>query len=271
MEHPKISKETRIGIVHFGPDTLVKELLESIPEVFFPCIRVINHNQSPLHIQGIAVDNTGENRGFAAGVNRLIRQAMEDGCKYFIGLNNDLSLMPEALQEIVSVLNTQEVSLLQGLLLKDEDTISQGRNRLSRLCLFSYSPERGKPLSTVQRYPELMPTDFVCGAFFGLNLDIVAPGVSDLDEQFFCYFEDIEWSERLIQLGYRIGFCHKARAIHPGSMSSGGGMSRAGVHLRLAGIDTYLRVTRKDWKYSLFTWMVQIPRLLLLWIRDGMR
>ncbi|MBW7875822.1 MAG: glycosyltransferase family 2 protein [Candidatus Cloacimonetes bacterium] len=271
MSTEVISEKILIGVVHFGPDALLWQLIESLSPEYKPRLRIVCHNPVPPEFYQEQIIHFGKNEGFARGMNRLIARAREEGVEVFIGLNNDARPEPESIEILASAILRGSVFMAQGLLIWKNERIAQGRNRMARNFFFTWSPDRNRYIFEMDNAPELVPTDFVCGAFFALKIPGNLPGVHDFEPQFFCYMEDIELSERLKKLGHQIALVPKAKAIHLESQSTGGLMSREGAMLRIHGLLTYLNTTNKNLGYRFISWVIFIPRILILWFRDGMK
>jgi GT2 family glycosyltransferase len=63
--------------------------------------------------------------------------------------------------------------------------------------------------------------DYLWGTCWLVNLSTL-PEVGLLDEQYFMYYEDLDWSIRFRQKGYRLLWVGKAKLYHQESRSTGG-------------------------------------------------
>lgn len=64
-------------------------------------------------------------------------------------------------------------------------------------------------------------TDFATGCCVLIKREVIEK-IGLLDERFFLYLEDVDWSVRAQQAGYQIGFCPEALVWHKNAGSSGG-------------------------------------------------
>jgi GT2 family glycosyltransferase len=86
--------------------------------------------------------------------------------------------------------------------------------------------------------------DQVIGAFFLVRRDLFDE-LRGFDERFFVYFEEVDFSYRAYQLGYRSHFLSTARALH-----RGGGCSNQVKSRRLA----YSVISRIEYALKHFGW-----------------
>lgn len=151
----------------------------------------------------ITVLEAGGNRGWCGGVNLGGRLALERGCDYLLILNNDTLLPPELIPRLLQAHRSQPRA---GLV--------TARERLY------HDPQRGDrlgarfiPLTHRVRWvfaaagnrdplPSPWPTDCVscCAA---LTSRAIAEQVGLLDEDYFIYWEDVDWSLRVRRAGYQ--------------------------------------------------------------------
>ncbi len=260
-----------IGVVHFGPDALLWQLIESLSPNHRPRLRIVCHNPNPPEFYQEQIIFHGKNEGFARGMNRLIACARDEQALVFIGLNNDARPENGAIEILAATVLQTPIFLAQGLLIWKNERIAQGRNRIAKHFFFTWSPDRNRYIFEMDKAPRIMPTDFVCGAFFAIKITGNLAGIHDFEPQFFCYMEDIELSQRLRHLGHDIALVPAARAFHLESQSTGGVMSRQGAMLRIHGLLVYLNTTNKSLIYRFLSWLIFIPRILILWFRDGMK
>jgi GT2 family glycosyltransferase len=68
---------------------------------------------------------------------------------------------------------------------------------------------------------EAWDVDYLWGTCLLVNLK-AAEKVGLMDEQFFMYYEDLDWSIRFRQAGYRLRLVGKARLYHRVAVSTGG-------------------------------------------------
>lgn len=161
-----------------------------------------------------------ENLGFAGGCNVGLRHAVERGYEYVLLLNNDA--FPEV--DMLAVLY-QEMNPAIGLASPkvlyhpERDYISFGGGRQHPLLL-----EVRDVKANQKDRPEwqgIEEVDYLWGTCWLVNLAAVQT-VGLLDERFFMYYEDLDWSIRFRQAGFKLLWVGKARLYHQESRSTGG-------------------------------------------------
>jgi GT2 family glycosyltransferase len=154
------------------------------------------------------------NLGFAAGCNIGIRHAMSEGAEYVLLLNNDAFFAPDFVSQMLSVI--------------------QADRRIAAVCpkiFFAELPQTiwyagadFSPWTGVTKHRGWKAMDR--GQFddphditllTGCAMLVRSSAVRDiglLDEQFWAYAEDLDWSLRFRKKGYRLVFAPKAHAWH---------------------------------------------------------
>jgi hypothetical protein len=161
-----------------------------------------------------------ENLGFAGGCNVGLRHAIEQGYKYALLLNNDA--FPEAdMLTILYQAMSHEVGMASPKVLyhPERDYISFGGGKQHPLLLEvrdHKANQKDRPA-----WQETEEVDYLWGTCWLVNLAAL-PKVGLLDEHFFMYYEDLDWSIRFRQAGFRLLWVGKARLYHHESRSTGG-------------------------------------------------
>jgi GT2 family glycosyltransferase len=158
------------------------------------------------------------NTGYAAGNNAGIRLALEQGARYILILNNDVIVAPDMLSVMVEKAEQRvQVGIVSGLVFypgTPADVFSAGGHFSKWLCA-------GMNTGIVrhregQEWVECDVT-YACGALQLVRREVFE-SVGLLDERFFMYFEDLEFSRRVLKK-FIISFTPRATACH----KSGGG------------------------------------------------
>lgn len=156
------------------------------------------------------------NRGFCVAVNAGIREAHGE---YIVLLNNDMTLDPRFLEQLVARADESDAAMFAPLVVWRDDpkaVYSAGdRQRVD-----------GRPESIGFRraLSECVFTDEVFGVSAGAALyrREVFDTVGLFDEQYVAYFEDSDLNFRARLAGFHACFVREALAYHVGSASQGG-------------------------------------------------
>ncbi|MDH7514641.1 MAG: glycosyltransferase family 2 protein [Bacteroidota bacterium] len=139
-----------------------------------------------------AVILRGRNDGYAAGMNAGIRHALAQGAEYVLVMNNDLVVEPGFLDGMLAHLTARPaagVVTCHATLLAEPARRYHTAGRFSRLrCNIRPYPEK--------RLRAPLRVDFISGCIFLARADVFRD-VGLLDESFFLYFEDFEFSRRV--------------------------------------------------------------------------
>jgi GT2 family glycosyltransferase len=176
----------------------------------------------------VLVIRSERNLGFAGGNNLGLRAAYEAGADYVLILNNDTAIDPAAVRELVDEAERRpDAGLLCPLIyyMDPPDVIWFAGAR--------FDPRRGHN----GRHTGYKERDE--GQYYGVREIGRATGaamlvpravlddVGFLDERLFLHVEDVEWSLRIRQAGYRILLVPSARVWHRVSVATGGEHSPA--------------------------------------------
>lgn len=170
-----------------------------------------------------------ENRGFAAACNQGAKGSEAD---YLLFLNPDTRLFSDSLNKPLAFIeqpDNQNIGIV-GIQLVDS------KGRVSRTCARFPTPIRffAKMLGLDRLFPHSFPShvmtewahgescevDHVIGAFFLVRRSLFEE-LKGFDQRFFVYLEDLDFSFRARQRGWRIFYLATAQAYHLGGGTSG--------------------------------------------------
>ncbi len=184
-----------------------KKLMENIPEEIT--------SKYPL-----VLIQAGENRGFSAGNNIGIRYALaKDDFEYIWLLNNDTVIEKDTLINLINcVENRRKVSEKYGLfgtllLYYDKpDTIQALGGKFNRFFATGKHRYANSKLENINKR-DVQKFDYIVGASMLLSKDIVEE-VGLLDEDYFIYYEEIDYATRAKKKGYKMHLCLDSVVYH---------------------------------------------------------
>jgi len=169
------------------------------------------------HEDKVYFDASTVNLGFAAGMNRLLAQALADSSiEQVLILNSDTRPTPGFIAAMQACLDpSTHTDMVAATLLNPLD------NTVDSLGIALY---RSTLASNRKRADEVLlgPTGGCALLTRRLLEDLRASHGEWFDESFFCYAEDTDLVLRARWLGYRPAFAADAVVYHEGSLSSGG-------------------------------------------------
>jgi len=221
-----------VVIVNWNGRSLLDSCLGSILEQSPPPERIFlvdngSTDGSAEHVRSawpaVSVLESGSNLGFAGGNNVGIRTALTAGADLILLLNNDAQLLPGALEALVSALERggpRVSAAAPKILYRSAPHIiwaAGGRFDWWRGVVV----DRGSNQRDAGQYdrPEEVPSATACCL---LVRSEVFREIGLLDQDYFMYFEDADFSARLNRASHTISYQPQARVLHDVFGSSGG-------------------------------------------------
>jgi hypothetical protein len=165
--------------------------------------------------QDITIVQTGSNLGFCGGNNFGINIAIKRNPKYILLLNNDTIVEPNFLEPMVSALECDEKATVAGGTIcyypeKEKVWYAGGKFVFWRASSFSYYS--GKNIKRVNKL-RTQKVSFITGCMMLIRAQVLR-AVGFLDEKYFMYFEDAEFSLRMIHAGFHLLYVPQSRIYH---------------------------------------------------------
>ncbi len=212
------------------------------------CLDSIRQTSGDLPVEVIVVDNAStdgsqtmlqqsypearllansQNVGFARANNQAI--AVAQG-RYFLLLNSDTIVLPQALARLVSFANQQnDAGIVGGKLLNSDGSLQESWASFPTF----WSEMLGRNFRTKQMAtsrPLSYKVDWVGGACLLARPTAIAQA-GGLDESFFMYAEETDWCFQMRRHGWQVYYLPEAEVIHLGGGSAS--RSSAGQLIRL--------------------------------------
>ncbi len=181
-------------------------------------------NQQRLDIRLI---QTGSNLGFAGGNNVGLRAALSDPETEFVWLlNNDTEVAPDALEALMRYMRSHlDVGMCGSTLLykHDPDMIQAVGGRYNFwLATSAHVLGRQKYSTGLCQSIDPSTLDYVVGASMFVRRDVLEK-VGLMSEDYFLYWEEIDWATRLKRLmsKYKLGYAPDSLVYHKEGASTG--------------------------------------------------
>jgi N-acetylglucosaminyl-diphospho-decaprenol L-rhamnosyltransferase len=190
------------------------------------------------------------NAGFARAVNQGIEQA---SAEFILLLNNDAQLEPAALQAFAHGFDgLPNLAIAGGQLHYPDGRLqsafaplpSVAEEVLPLSLLKVISPHRFRR-KTLQDEPTAV--ECVLGACLCVRSSVL-PRLGLLDEDYFFFFEEIEWCQRARRIGAEVYYLPEARAIHGGGQTANRFRGPSRVEYQRSKL-TFFRKTRSAAAY----------------------
>lgn len=166
---------------------------------------------------GVRFQRCDRNLGYAAGNNYGVRSALADGFSFLLIVNNDIIVQPGFLQPLLDVLQgDNRCGVVTGKVLYRDSprVINAAGGRFSKTLCTGVNLRIGEIDDDRSEQREI---DFVPGMLVLLKREVVER-VGFMDERFFLYFEDLEYSFRMKKY-YKMSYTSRSVVFH----KSGGG------------------------------------------------
>ena len=184
------------------------------------------------------ISNTA-NLGFAKAANQGLRAAMAEGGDFAVLMNNDVWFGPDFLRGLTDARDRLNADVITPRIMdmRHPEQSWYAGGHLESGWTFqnvheSYQDPGGDQCRTVE---------FATGCCLGLTRRALAQ-VGLLDESFFVYWEDVDFSMRLNAAGVAIHYVPEPMMLHEGASASGGAFSRSHTQFYYR---SYMQLLRK--------------------------
>jgi hypothetical protein len=168
---------------------------------------------------GAKIIRNAENRGFSGGNNAGLREAAGD---YFFIVNNDTEFTPGLLEGLLDVFELHPdagVASPKFHYFFEKGTIEYaGYHNINPFT--GRNGMIGHREKDHGQYDELRSTHYAHGGGMLVSRDIIER-VGLMPEDFFLYYEELDWSEQIKRKGYKIYYQPQSLIYHKESMTTG--------------------------------------------------
>ena len=191
-------------------------------------IVVIDNASSAADVRGLEAGISGRaslvrletNRGYAAACNVASSMAADAGIPYVLWLNNDLLLEQGLVEAMVARLDAAPGTAAVGAVTVDFHTGSRVLGAGMDLSLWRGEVRHRRMGLGVAKLPDAPYAVDVIAATCMLVRISALRDIGGMDESYFMYGEDVDWSIRARQRGFDLEIVPQARARHGGARSS---------------------------------------------------
>jgi GT2 family glycosyltransferase len=163
------------------------------------------------------------NLGFSGGNNLALPHAKG---KYLFFINNDTILTEGCIHTLVSYMEAHpKVVMASPLICFDLDQTKgietiQYAGMTALHTVTGRNIQVGKLEPNAGQYQEPMPTAYAHGAAMMVRADAIKD-IGIMDDQFFLYYEEMDWSARATKAGYDVMVVPQAKIYHKESLTVG--------------------------------------------------
>ena len=206
------------------------ECVESCLGLTYPNFQILivdncSTDNSPTILQkrfpDIDLLQSGANLGFSGGNNVGIRYALAHGADHIWLLNNDTRVDCNALSALVSVCESDSRIGIVGSKLYYYD--EPNKIAFAGGC-WKQSPLRPYHLGVNEtdhgQFDVIMEVDFITGCSLLIRSEVIED-IGVMHEEYFLYWEDIDWNARAAKHGWKILYVPQSKVWHKVSSSIG--------------------------------------------------
>ncbi len=215
-----------IVTVNYNQTSLSLKFLDSINKISYPHTEIFvvdNGSERPIvldkNYENVHLIYSKANLGFAGGNNLALKQCKGD---YILLINNDTEVDSDFLEPLVNLLAENE-----NIGMVSPKIIYYGSDRILQYAGYTeISPFTGRNRTIGQfekdngQHDEIKKTDYAHGAAMLIKREILNT-VGYMPEEFFLYYEELDWCEQIKRAGYEIFYHPGSVVYHKESMSVG--------------------------------------------------
>ena len=225
MKEPKIA----IIIINWNTYQLTFNCLKSLEECSYKNKKVFfvdngstdgSGDKIALEFSEINYIKNEKNEGFTGANNKALKVILKQNFDYVLLLNNDTEVNPNFLSLLVARMESDKnLAATQPLILDlpHKKTIWNAGGSFNTFFGLSKTRLKGvtyKPKLKIQTF-----TNWISGCCILVKIQAIKE-VGLLDNHFFAYFEDVDWSIRMKNQGYKLGVVPKSIIYHHSSGST---------------------------------------------------
>jgi len=232
-----------------GKETADEKINEKLESLIFPPIKkplaYVQYTRAEAEQGGknddekipLVLIRNDANAGYSGGNNVGVRYALQKNADYIWLLNNDTVITSTTLKELAYRVQSSENLGLVGTLIYYASEPSKiqvyGGGKIMKVLgvdRFVYSPG---------------VIDYVSGTSLFIRREVIEE-VGLLDEKFFFYWEDADYSRRVLKQGWKLGVASNAVVYHKFSASVGGQSLKSDL-FKVASLTRYFKKHQRRW------------------------
>lgn len=224
------NNEITVVVVNWNSGDQLKECINSLKGVY-PVVVVDNNSTDNSlsaieNFEKVEIIKSKENLGFGKACNLGAKNIKSE---FLLFLNPDATASPEILKrvhEFMSVPSNKDVGICGVQLLEESGHVARSCSRfptpwrwiVHAMGLQKVVPKLGHRMAE-WAHDSTRQVDQLIGAFFFVRR-LIFEDLRGFDEQFFVYFEEVDFSKRAHQAGWKSVYLAQFQAFHAGGGTS---------------------------------------------------
>lgn len=233
MEMESSSKSVWVGFITYGSLTApyVSYFLQSLRQQTYTHLHLVCFDNTPevensntqelRNFPEVVVYRRTGNQGFSAAYNILLAEASRAGAEYFLIINPDTVLEPEAIEYLLIELETQPQTAVAVPKLRRWNFLAHTRTKTIDSCGLRLTEAlqfrdigQGEEDHNQYDHEEIFGASGAAGLFRLSALEKIKVGNQYFDEAFFMYKEDCDLAYRLYIAGFSARLVSRAIIYH---------------------------------------------------------
>tara|TARA_R110001592_G_scaffold296187_1_gene566538 strand:+ start:3676 stop:4578 length:903 start_codon:yes stop_codon:yes gene_type:complete len=218
-----------IIIVNWNSYDMTSQCLESLRAIAYNNYEIVVADNGSSDQSGDDIKNNfpeitllknEKNEGFTGGNNLGIRYAINKGFDYLLLLNNDTVVTSDFLNVLIYTIDSlPKVGAIQPKIMfnKERDVIWSAGGIFNDFLFLTKT--RGENELDLGQYDIRWRPEWITGCCFLVRTEIIKQ-IGPLDEKFFIYFEDSDWSFKIRNAGFELMYEPEAVIYHEVGMSN---------------------------------------------------
>lgn len=208
----------------------------------------------------IELIKSNDNLGFSAGNNLGIMYAIKNEYEYILLLNNDTIIDPDMINNLLMYSNNKTITVPKMYYYYDNKRIWYGGGNINKYTGRAIHNNMDKLDNDLVESVE--ECSFATGCCMLIHTDIIKK-IGGLNEKYFMYCEDTEYSLKALTNGIKIVYVPKAKLWHKVSKSTGGAVSAFSVYYMTRNRFMYMKEYKNyfyifAYYFTLFTRYIRI-------------
>lgn len=200
-----------IIVLHYKNWKDTNECLSSLDKLDYPS------TGSGQGFEIIVIDNDKENKGFAGGNNIGIKQALKKDADYILLLNNDTIVEPDFLKGLIKAGESDKEAGILGPVIYEypSNKIHFTGGKINWLYTKGTHVQgtRNNPPAGEAGKQETKETDYVTGCCMLIKREVIDK-IGLMSEDYFLYYEDVDWCLRARKAGFKCIIVSTAKIWH---------------------------------------------------------
>ncbi len=201
----------------------IRECLESIKNNDYPNYQVVivdnDSKEKPQPGPEIKIIYNEKNLGFSGGNNVGIKYALENDADYILLLNDDTIVGSQFLTKLVEIGESKKEFGLLGpkiYFYDQKDKIWSAGGKIN--WLYNKAEMIGVNQIDKGQYNKIKETEYLTACCILVKKEAIQK-IGLIPEEYFGYYEDVDWSTKVRRMGYKCIFVPQSKIWHKGSKS----------------------------------------------------